>query len=50
MAGKSDHEIVPVHEILKLKDVNELLEEKHIALENLPKILESDSQCRKLGA
>ena len=50
LAGKSDHEIVPVHEILRLKEVNELLQEKHIALENLPKILESDPQCRKLGA
>jgi DNA-directed RNA polymerase subunit H len=50
LAGKSDHEIVPVHEILKLKEVNELLQEKHITLENLPKIFESDPQCRKLGA
>lgn len=50
MAGRSDHEIVPVHEILKLKEVNELLQDKRITLENLPKILESDPQCRKLGA
>ncbi len=50
LTGKSDHEIVPVHEILKLKEVNELLQGKHITLENLPKILESDPQCTKLGA
>ncbi len=50
MAGRSDHEIVPVHEILKLKEVNELLEGKKITLENLPKILESDPQCKRLGA
>ncbi len=50
MAGRSDHEIVPVHETLKLKEVNELLQSKHITLENLPKIFESDPQCRKIGA
>jgi DNA-directed RNA polymerase subunit H len=41
--------MVPVHEILKLKQVNEVLKEKNIQLENLPKILESDPQCKKLG-
>jgi DNA-directed RNA polymerase subunit H len=50
LVNKSDHEIVPVHEILKLKEVNELLESKNLRLENLPKIFESDPQCKKLGA
>ncbi len=50
LVNKSDHEIIPVHEILKLKEVNELLESKGITLENIPKIFESDPQCQKLGA
>ena len=50
LANKSNHEMVPAHQILKLKDVNDLLKEKNIQLENLPKILENDPQCKRLGA
>jgi DNA-directed RNA polymerase, subunit H, RpoH/RPB5 len=50
LAYRSDHEIVPDHEILKLKEVNTLLDGSHITIDNLPKILESDPQCKKLGA
>jgi DNA-directed RNA polymerase subunit H len=50
LAGKSDHEIVPVHEKLDYKQAQEVLKEKSLKIENLPKIFESDPQAKKLGA
>ncbi len=50
MPSKSDHESVPVHERLEYKEVKAVLEEKGLRIENLPKILESDPQAKKLGA
>lgn len=50
MPSKSDHELVPVHEIMSEKDVKELFQTFNITIENLPKIFESDIQAKKLEA
>ncbi|MHB1829985.1 MAG: DNA-directed RNA polymerase subunit RpoH/Rpb5 C-terminal domain-containing protein [Candidatus Micrarchaeaceae archaeon] len=50
MPSKSDHELVPVHEIMSDKDVKELFRTFNITIDNLPKILESDIQAKKLEA
>ena len=50
MSSKSDHELVPVHELMSDKEVESLLSKLNITLNNLPKILESDPQSVKLGA
>ncbi len=50
MTSKSDHELVPVHELMSDKEVKELLQTLNLTLDGLPKILESDTQAVKLGA
>ena len=50
LPSKSDHELVPVHELMNDNDVKEVLKALNISTENLPKILESDTQAKKLGA
>ncbi len=50
MPSKSDHELVPVHEIMSDKDVKELFKTFNITIDNLPKIFESDVQAKKLEA
>lgn len=50
MPSKSDHELVPVHELMTDKEVGELLRSLKISIDNLPKILESDTQAKKLEA
>ncbi len=50
MPSKSDHELVPVHELMSDKEAKEVLESLKVSIENLPKILESDPQAKKLEA
>ncbi|MDE1859918.1 MAG: DNA-directed RNA polymerase subunit H [Candidatus Micrarchaeota archaeon] len=50
MPSKSDHELVPVHELMNEKEVSELLKRLGIELENLPRILDTDPQAVKLEA
>ena len=50
LLAKSDHELVPVHELMSAKDVKELLKTLNLTIENLPKIFESDAQAKKLEA
>ena len=50
MPSKSDHELVPVHEVMSEKEVKELFQTFNITIENLPKIFESDVQAKKLEA
>ncbi len=50
MTSKSDHELVPVHELLSDKEAKALLQKLNLNIDNLPKIFESDAQAVKLGA
>lgn len=50
MADKSDHEFVPVHELLSDKEAERILNQLSLKRENLPKILIEDPQAIKLGA
>ena len=50
MSSKSDHELVPVHELMSDKEVSELLKKLGITVQNLPRIFDSDPQAKKLGA
>jgi DNA-directed RNA polymerase subunit H len=50
MATKSDHELIPVHELMSDKEVKELLETLNLTIDSLPKMLESDPQAMRLGA
>ena len=50
VALKSDHELVPVHEIMDEKEVRSLFEKMNITQNNLPKIFTSDPQAKKLNA
>lgn len=50
MPSKSDHELVPVHELMSEKEVSELLKKLGVYVENLPRIFDSDPQAKKLGA
>ena len=50
MPSKSDHELVPVHELMNDSEVKQVLKELNITIENLPRMLESDTQAKKLGA
>ena len=50
MSSKSDHELIPVHELMSDKEVKELLQTLNLTIDNLPKILESDPQAMKLEA
>ncbi len=50
VALKSDHELVPVHEIMEEKEVRSLFEKMNITQNNLPKIFMSDPQAKKLNA
>jgi DNA-directed RNA polymerase subunit H len=50
LAAKSDHEFVPVHELLSEKEANAVLEKLGLKRENLPKIFTEDAQSKKLGA
>ena len=50
MTTKSDHELVPVHELMSEKEVKTLLESMNMTLEGLPKIFDTDPQAVKLGA
>ncbi len=47
---KREHELVPAHRIMSKTDVSELLSKMGIGLNNLPKILVSDPQAKKLEA
>jgi len=44
------HELVPKHEILSDEEKNELFTKLHITKNDLPKILDSDSVVKKIGA
>ncbi len=50
MTTKSDHELVPVHELMSEKEVKTLLDSMGMTLEGLPKIFDTDPQAVKLGA
>lgn len=50
MTTKSDHELVPVHELMSDKEVKTLLQSMNIALDGLPKIFDTDPQAVKLSA
>lgn len=50
LSPKSDHELVPIHEIMSDTEVKDLLKTMQIVPENLPKIYTSDPQVIKLGA
>ncbi len=50
MPSKSDHELVPVHELMTDKEVSELFKKLGITIENLPKIFDTDPQAKKLEA
>lgn len=50
MTQKSDHELVPTHEIMSEGEVKQLLKELEISQTNLPKIFSTDPQAVKLGA
>jgi DNA-directed RNA polymerase subunit H len=50
LSQKSDHELVPVHEIMTEGDVKSLMKELGIVPENLPKIYTTDPQAVKIGA
>ena len=44
------HELVPKHEIMTKKEVNELLKKFNITKGQIPKILISDPVVKKIGA
>jgi DNA-directed RNA polymerase subunit H len=48
--AKKDHEFVPLHELLSNAEAEKVLKSLNAKAENLPKILESDPQAKKLGA
>jgi len=50
LPSKSDHELVPVHELMTDKEVSELFKKLGITIENLPKIFDTDPQAKKLEA
>ncbi len=50
MALKSDHELIPVHELMSEKEVKELLQTLNLTIDSLPRILESDPQAIRLEA
>ena len=50
MTSNSDHELVPVHELMSEKEVKELLKTLNLTIDSIPKILESDTQAVKLEA
>ncbi len=52
MATKDEieHILVPRHVVLSEAEAKKVLEELHLNKEDLPKILESDPQAKKLGA
>lgn len=50
MTSKSDHELVPTHELMNDKEVSELTKKLGIVVDNLPRIFDTDPQAVKLGA
>jgi DNA-directed RNA polymerase subunit H (RpoH/RPB5) len=50
MLVKREHELVPVHKIMSASEIEEMLKAREISANNLPKILASDPQAKKLGA
>ena len=50
LAPTSEHELVPIHELLNEEEAQKLLSELKVKLQNLPKILDTDPQSKKLGA
>jgi DNA-directed RNA polymerase subunit H len=44
----STHNLVPRHEVLNEKQVKQLLEEYHVILQKLPKILKDDPSIEQL--
>jgi len=50
LAGKSDHEFVPGHELLSEKEAGAVLEKLGLKRENLPKMFVEDPQAKKLNA
>ena len=47
---KREHELVPIHRIMSESEINELLEKMGITANNLPKILLTDPQAKKISA
>ncbi|MGA3020418.1 MAG: DNA-directed RNA polymerase subunit RpoH/Rpb5 C-terminal domain-containing protein [Candidatus Micrarchaeales archaeon] len=47
---KREHELVPPHRIMSRTEINELTETMGMSISNLPKILVSDPQAKKLEA
>ncbi len=48
--GIVEHELVPVHEVLSLKDKKSVLEKYGVAKEQLPKIKVSDAAVKQIKA
>ena len=48
--SKREHDLVPTHRIMSRSEVNSVLTTLGITLSNLPKIVVSDPQVKKLGA
>lgn len=49
-ADINKHELVPEHEIMKKDEVQNVLDEFHCKIQNLPRILDTDSMVLKIGA
>ncbi len=50
MVDKTINENVPFHEIMGEKEAAEMLKEKGLGKENLPKVHADDPQVKRLGA
>lgn len=48
--SKREHELVPEHRIMSHNEANSLLDSLGVSTNNLPKILVSDPQVKKIGA
>ena len=48
--SKREHDLVPTHKIMSRSDVNAMLSSLGITLANLPKLLVTDPQAKKLEA
>ena len=48
--SKREHDLVPTHRIMSRNDINSVLSTLGITVGNLPKILVSDPQAKKLSA
>ncbi len=50
LVDRSEHELVPLHELLSEADAKNVLHELGTEPEKLPRIFESDPQAKRLGA